>query len=759
VQARFEKNVTFQYQEKIFVQTDRNVYITGETSWLSIYCLDAALHTPSTLSKVVSLELISSDGAVYLQERVELQGSFGQGQLFISPEIPSGSYMLRAYTNWMRNFSPDFVFQKRLTIVNPSAPPLPTKNGPTDSLKIDFFPEGGNLIHGLESKVAVRVTDGRNSGVPITGIIEDQYGMEVAEFRTSFLGYGSFQFIPETDKIYKTTVTRNNKSLIYTLPPAKPEGVVMSLTGIGSQNLQVKIASAGNTTESIYVLVHTRGIINQLKKITLSTTNIVSLNSEMLGEGTSHITVLNDDFVPVAERLFFKYPDRRSRLDISTSSQEYGIREKVEISIDNSQPMIEEGLGKISLSVYRRNNIAVPEHNIVNNLLLTSDIRGPLQQPGYYFNARNEDRSAQLDLIMLTHGWRRFIWADVLEDKPKQFPYPAELNAPILSGRILNDMLATESIQTSFYGRTSVVNSISLKANGEFQFEVPFRVKNGEVLLTIGQDTLQDRDVVLYSPFDFSNTCFFTSELNFVPKMKRYFETLSRNIQISQVYRSYNFINGAEVDDGSTAMHFYGAADFVYQLDDYTRFETMQDLFIEYIAFIYIKKHGKQNEFHVAGDFIIPGKALVMIDGVPIEDFDFVMAFDPLKIEQVEIVRSNYYIGDRSYSGLINFTTYGGDFAGAQIPQNILKRAYHALQSEREFYAPDYLEDNDRLSRIPDYRSTLYWNPNVGINENGDMVVEFYTADDIGDYQIEVNGITKAGTPLYGTKQFKVSSH
>ena len=201
VKQHFEYQVTNVHQEKIFIHVDRNSYITGETIWLSAYCVDAANHIPVDVSKVLNIELLDATGQAVKQIRIKLSAGFGKGQIFVSPDLQSGHYVLRAYTNWMKNFDTDFIFKQHLKIVNPSSI---RETGVTRSGSqpvIQFFPEGGQLVAGLRSKVAVKASDGFGNGMSLTGIIYDNEDNEVTEFTTSKLGYTYFFLTPGTDKI------------------------------------------------------------------------------------------------------------------------------------------------------------------------------------------------------------------------------------------------------------------------------------------------------------------------------------------------------------------------------------------------------------------------------------------------------------------------------------------------------------------------------------------------------------------------------
>ena len=145
-----------------------------------------------------------------------------------------------------------------------------------------------------------------------------------------------------------------------------------------------------------------------------------------------------------------------------------------------------------------------------------------------------------------------------------------------------------------------------------------------------------------------------------------------------------------------------------------------------------------------------------MLDGLPIRDFDYVMALDPLQLEKIDIVDDSYFVGSLSYKGIINFVSYKGNFAEQEVPQYLLSSAYNAIQSERQFYHPDYSVDTTDLNRIPDYRTTLYWNPHIVLKGDNEVDLTFYSADDTGHYVIEVNGVTSTGIPIYNSVSFQV---
>jgi len=758
IRNRFERSITNLHQEKVFVHLDRTSYITGETIWFSAYCVDAASHTPVGLSRVLNVELLDVSGQAVKQIRIKLSEGLGNGQIFITPDIPTGHYIVRAYTSWMKNFRAEFVFKKHIKIVNPTSIRDTGVAGTNNQPAINFFPEGGQLVAGLKSKVAVKASDSLGNGLAVSGIIYDHQDNEVAEFTTSESGYTYFFLTPGNSKTYIARAELDSVIHKYQLPPVKERGLTLSVNPDEAGDLNILIEHSEGYQEKPYLVVHTRGIIVKLLQIDLKNTRDIHIEASELSAGISHITLLNSDFSPLCERLVFKYPDISNFIDLNIENQQYHKREKIDLALKRNEKFSKDDLAHLSVSVYHSSGSDHDIDDIISNLLLTSDLAGPVPQPWIFFDPENESRAEQLDLVMLTNGWRRFYWNEVKNDQHVRFKYPAEINAPILSGQVLKSehQNLPKSVQINFLGKASVMNSVALNPDGLFNIEVPFRVNNENVLFFINDDTLRSDQVSIISPFDLEY-----SEARNFPRFslssRKYLETLNTNIQIAQVYRNTSYINGLQTEDELVNTPFYGVPDNLYLLDNYTRFETIEDLFIEYIRTAVIRDNRRTSGFQVIYDNgLLPGKALTLIDGVPILDFDYVINFDPLVIEKIGIVNEIYRMGGIEYSGIVDFTTYRGDFDGQELPNYIVEKVYHGLQQPRLFYAPDYSGNQDLLARIPDYRNTLYWNPHVKISGTESANLEFYTSDDAGIYQIEVNGITNNGQPVFLRSSFEV---
>ncbi|HLY70935.1 MAG TPA: hypothetical protein VKR53_14480, partial [Puia sp.] len=217
-------------QEKIYVHSDKSFYVAGEIIWFKIYNVEAASYQLLDISKVAYVEIIGKDQKPVLQAKISLKGGLGDGSFYLPFSINSGNYILRAYTNWMKNYSPDYFFEKNITIINTTK-----KLGlrpKTDSADYDvhFFPEGGNLVNDMGSKVGCKTVDRSGSGVDFEGIIVNQHNDTITRFHPLKFGIGNFSFTPASGDQYKAIIkTADGKLTTVDLPQPLSQGFVMQL--------------------------------------------------------------------------------------------------------------------------------------------------------------------------------------------------------------------------------------------------------------------------------------------------------------------------------------------------------------------------------------------------------------------------------------------------------------------------------------------------------------------------------------------------
>ncbi len=746
VQNSFNLYKQHSLQEKIFVHTDKTTYLPGEIVWFKVYCVDGDSHKPLSLSKVVYVEVLDNNQNAIMQAKVLMKNGLGNGSLYIPVTINNGNYKFRAYTNWMKNFSPDFYFEKTITLINPLKSPEGTVKQTTSGYDIQFFPEGGNLVAGVESKVAFKAVDQNGKGVDLKGAIIDQHNDTVARFSPLKFGMGSFLFTPAANNTYKAVVKINNDApIIKNLPEVNSQGYVMKLTDKGSDQLDVAVTSTGSA-ENIYLFAHTGQHVKAAQSGILSNGTVhFSINKSALDEGISHITIFNNSKQPVCERLYFKRPKQQLFIDAATDQQQYNLRKKVNVSV-----LAKDQAGKplnayMSLAVYRIDSLqSVDPSNIFNYLWLSSELKGGIESADYYFKNSNTDEV--LDNLMLTQGWRRFQWSKVLENKSPEFTYLPEYYGHTINGKIVNSETGAPAKDILAYlgipGKRVQLYTCSSDSSGRLSFYTRDFYGASEIIAQTNQLVDSVYRIDIFSPFSEQYSKTSLPKFNFGNEMITSLKEHSLGIQVLNIYSANSIKRFYDPQADSSA--FYGKPDAIYKLDDYVRFTTMEEDLREYVKQDNIVR--SKGNFHIkvlTERGFLDGDPLVLLDGVPVFNLNKIFTIDPLKVRKLEVMATNYYYGSSQESGIFSFTTYKGDLGGVDLDPHAIVMDYEGIQLQREFYSPVYNTPNEIASRIPDFRNLLYWSPEV--NQLGKDGISFYTSDQQGKYVGVIQGITADG--------------
>ena len=733
--------------EQLYLHLDRPAYVAGETMWLKAYAVEGTAHRPLAMSKVAYVEVLDAAQRPVLQAKVALVQAMGQGAFELPPDLPTGRYTVRAYTNWMKNAGPAFYFHCPITVVNtlqamPAAPPTAQTGS---GYEVQFFPEGGQLVRGLPGRVAFKVTDQQGHSVAASGTVTDAGGATVASFQTLKFGLGSFLLTPAAaGAAYKATVRLPGGAVVSSkLPAVAEQGYALLVTDNGPTQLTVAVQTQANGTEPLRLLAHTG------QQVTVTATAALvagraafQVDKRLLRPGITHFTVFSGQR-PVGERLYFRRPSHPLVIQGKASAAAYGPRSRVQLQVGAAQP------AALSLAVYRLDSLATTAPaDISSYLLLAADLPGFIEDAGYYF--RDSSATAQLaaDNLMLTQGWRRFKWEDVMAGQAPTNTYPPELNGYLLQGRINQATGAPASgvpAYLSLPGRNfKFVSSLS-RPDGVVQFELPDFY--GLRKLVFQTNSLQDSTyrIELLSPFTAGGS---SGAPGLAPLSNRLANALSeRHLQV-QAQREFQAQLPRYRTVPSDTLAFYGQPDEKFRLDDYTRFPTLEEVMREYVPAVLVRK--RKDGFH----FIVIDRPrhinlrdnpLTLLDGLPVFNINQLMAFDPLKIKRLEVIANRYFMGQQVYDGVVSFTTYKGDLAGFPLNPHALIEEYEAMQVPREFYAPRYDTEAQQRSRLPDLRNLLYWNPDVRLTAGQPQTLDFFTSDQAGRYLVVTQGITKNG--------------
>ncbi|QEC80213.1 hypothetical protein [Mucilaginibacter ginsenosidivorax] len=763
VQANFNDYTSNALQEKLFVHTDKNGYTAGEVLWFKLFNVDGIFMKPLGLSKVAYVEVLDDKQTPVLQTKIAMKDGSGNGSLYIPVNLPTGNFVLRAYTSWMKNFGPDYYFSKKLVIINPLKSPVKEAKTPLAAYDIQFFPEGGHLVSGIASVVGVKAADQFGKGVNFKGAIVNQNNDTVARFEPLKFGIGRFVFKPQSNTSYRAVIKIDGKLIQKDIPAISDKGYVMSLKDNGNGQLSVSV-NTNLPDGNVFLFVQSHQVVKavQSSAVTNGTASFI-LDKSRLGEGISQITIFSADKRPVCERLYFKRPTKKLSISAGASAAQYAMRKKADVTIATQGAGNKPAAASLSVSVYRMDSL---QHNqqedILSYLWLKSDLRGDIESPGYYFNDKNAVATEAADNLMLTQGWRSFAWDDILNKKTPAFNFLPELSGPMITATLVNKLNNQPEKDIQAYlgipGKHIQLYAAKSDARGKLVFNMREFYGPNEIVVETNTAVDTNYHIDVLTPFSDQFVKTATPHFDVTPGLQTTFEDAALTMQVQNIYNGAKMRQFTESRPDTTA--FYGAPYKTYLLDNYTRFTTMEEVMREYIREANVFHTG--NQFHVKVvtgigiGFLADDDPMMLIDGVPFFDMNKVFKVDPLKIRKLEDVPFNYSLGPSYEHGIFSFTSYKGDLGGAEIDPHAVVLDYEGLQQERQFYSPVYDTDTQAASHMPDFRNVLYWSPSVNTGADGKQQLSFYTSDQPGTYVGVIQGITQSGEAGSQTFSFEV---
>lgn len=755
---KFKRHLENNFQEKIYVHTDKNSYLAGEMIWFKIYNVEAYTNRKVNVSKIAYVELLDAQNKPVLQTKVSLDGT-GSGSVYLPVSLRSGSFLLRAYTNWMKNFDPDYFFHKEIVIYNTvKIDSISTEDPAVVRSAIQFFPEGGNLVNGLTSKIGFRGVDHTGKGFDFTGFVLGEHHDTLAKFSPLKFGLGNFYFKPESGKKYSVMIRPKIGVPFYTkLPQIFEKGTVMQVKMLQDSMLNISIQTNLDQKGNFTLFVHSgQKVIGNYTIHAGQSMHTLELPLRKLGDGISHLTLFDAAGQAICERLYFKKPSALLDVSVSTDKTAYQKRAAVQISVSQSQLAIPVK-SNFSVAVFKADASGYDE-DIVTNLWLSSELKGQIENAAWYLR---EASAIATDNLMLSHGWRRFVWKDALSEKKNELEYLPEVQGAMISGKVVNSLTKANApgvpVFLSIPGPEFQFYTALSKPDGRVYFYPRKIYGSHEIIAQTDPRTDSLVRIEIQTPYaekiaERSYTAF-----NKNPDVNA---LLKRSVamQVNNAFHS-RFLK-EEINPQTDRSFFYKQADKFYRLDDYVRFPKMEEVLREYVSEVKVslrKKEFQLTVFDKQANNFFDAAPLVLIDGLPLfDDGNSIVRMGTMNIKKLEIVTDNYGYGNHTFSGILSFQTYKGDLSEVKVPAAATILDYDGIQYQKEFYAPMYAEDFSKRSRLADYRTTLLWSPENMTNHLGKAVLDFYTSDLEGEYVVVVQSLSENGSAGYGTHSFKV---
>ncbi len=756
-------------QEKIHVHFDKNYYNPGETIWFKAYILSGA--ALSDISKNLYAELIDEKGSVLQRIVAPILGSSAASN-FTIPVKFNGQYVhFRAFTSWMLNFDTSFLFNKNIRIIS-SASPVNTPVSNTTSLQ--FFPEGGDLVADIETKLAFKANDKFGLPVHVKGYIKGADGKKLQDFVTGHDGLGAFIFAPVKGQTY-TAVWKDstNNENTTPLPEIKSTGMILNVTNAPrSVTFVVKRSEGDELLKQVYVVAHMDQQLVYRARINLADNFLNSgrIPVDQLPTGILQITLFNSKWLPVAERIVFvNNNDYIFDAYLSTLSKNLNKRGKNTIEVEIPDTL----LSNLSIAVTDAGIDPLPnnEENIYSRLLLTDDIRGYVHNPAYYFASPADSVAQQLDLVMLTHGWRRFNWDDLVKGKFPTLRFPPD-NYLTLKGNVvgaggggsLTDKTLNLIVQLK--DSTTQFLSVAVGSGGKFTTEPMVFYDTAKVFYQLNKDKRKGPDNVILtvdnglwkgassvqlpanindglSPLE-SNTIAINRKI-FDQNIKLEADRTKKAKLLEEVIVRGRVKTAVQkTDDLYTSGLFKGGDGYSFDLSNDLTASSSMSLF----NYLQGKVPGLQisNAMSSTPSLSWRGGSPDLFLNEMHTDAQGLSTISMSDIAYIKVFRPPFMgaTGGGSGGAIAVYTKKGGQNTNANFV-GLSKVSIIGYSPLKEFYSPNYAQENP-LDALDDIRTTLYWQPYIFLDKDKKKTtLSFYNNDISKKLKVVIEGVNALG--------------
>jgi hypothetical protein len=864
--------------EKVYLHLDKPYYALGDTIWFKAY-LTMDIHQPSTISKVVYIDMINGRDSLVQSLKLPVIGSTAFGAIgLLAPLYKQGNYHIRAYTRWMRNSDPAYFFNKTITIgtlvdkdvltefsvsgsVKSSVAKVDatihystqdgrayanrkvswkvqnnnedeviakgkgvtdgtghlvvsfTSNKPgalgkaqlytaidldsktannsfslrhaTSQTDIQFFPEGGYLVDGVRSKVAFKAIKPDGLGTDIKGTITDNSGATVATITSQHLGMGVFEILPQAGKTYKAAITfADGSQNTYDLPQAKTDGVVLSTTDTDPYRIGIKISAAdgfyqSNKGKPLSLIAQNGQIICFAAQPTIiSQVTNAAIVKTRFPTGVIKFTLFAGNGTPLAERVAFLNNKDQLNINANTAKQTYGTRQKVTVNL--SAKSIDQKPSQANLSVTVIDEKTVPfdenaETTILSSLLLTSDLKGYIEKPNYYFNHPGDKTNADLDVLMLTQGYTRFLYTDILAGNITENKFAPEDGIDVsgtlrtANGMPVNKGSVTLVIKDRYISKSTLTNS-----SGEFKFSklyIPDSLQasvnargnynSNSMMILLNNDSYQDVTPNTTAPDAITNID--TALTAYLKNNKQ--QIVNSHVLKEVVIKSTTVERKPSHNDYPELMGLSPNADQVITAD---RMEGCVSVY-ECLKGVALSLMYDNDNLYVRRDYNMGNKNPVQVyyNQMPV-DYNYLVNLTPDEIESVEVFLTDGVSGINKMTNTNGVLVVNGKkTVKVKMSQDQIKDALASTMNanvsfvpkgysaERAFYSPRY-DVSQTAAMGGDLRTTLFWSPKVITDKDGNASFDYFNSDGKGSYRVIIEGIDADGNVGRTVYRYKV---
>ncbi|MFB6454873.1 MG2 domain-containing protein [Chitinophaga sp. Hz27] len=756
-------------QEKVYLHMDKDYYASGETIWFRAYITLQGL--PSTQATNLYVELLDKNNNIVQKKLFASGGGLSTGNFDLPETQKPGQYQIRAYTAWMNNFDPAFFFTKTIEVFDPAKKVGPEADSLAQDFAVQFFPEGGNSMIDQPSTVAFKAIDQNGYPIEVTGTVKNSKGEQISTIKSIHDGMGSFDYNPVANETYQATVkSAKGQTKTINLPAAQSKGLTLKVYNKGARIFYQAVPAAGNDTSFNDLLILAQMNSQMVYKANLDVgEGRISgfIPTQSIPSGILQITLFTKSGLPVAERLVFVNKKDKVEMDVLESDVHRDPRSK------NTFVLRLPDTINTSISVAVTDAEAVPvdtknASNIISNLLLTSDLKGFVYNPAWYFKNDSTSTLQALDLVMMTNGWRRFSWEKLVNNEYPQIKYPYEqgltmdgkatsgTGRPLTNGRI--DMIIKIPADSS-----SMFAQAPVDDKGEFHITGMVFPDTAFIYYQGNDNVRKTKDVSV----KFTNHFFEKPTLIKIPfplrvppavdnsALKAFLTNASesnkvnRSIANRQVYLKEVNVNAKKEKPAETTEKRYVTG--LFSGGDGMTFDLTKETATSLNVFQYLQS--KVAGLNITGDINNPsiswrGGAPGLYLNEMQTDISQISTISMSDVALIKVIRPPFMGMGGANGAIAVYTKKGGDSGPVNDPSvrgfELYKKAGYSVV--KQFYSPDYSVKKE-VHALPDKRLTLYWNANVPVDTlTHTAKFEFYNNDFTKKFRVIVEGMADDGT-------------
>ena len=620
----------------------------------------------------------------------------------------------------------------------------------TNDFDVKFFPEGGALLSIPHQNVAFKAQGADGFSKEVEGFLFNSKGDTLTNFRSEHNGMGIFTMNPVNNETYYVTV-RTNDSITkrFDLPAIEPKGISIAMSHYKQEiRYEIQKTEATEWPQKLFLLAHTRGKLAILQPINPKRT-FGKMNDSLFTEGITHFMLIDEQGNALSERLIFVPDHKPNQWQITTDQPTYGKREKVSLQIaakDNEGNPVE---GTFSVSITDRKSIQPDSlaDNILSNLLLTSDLKGYVEDPAFYFLNQDARTLRSIDYLMMTHGWRRHKMENVLRTPSLNFTNYIEKGQTI-SGRIMGFFGANvkKGPICVLAPKYNIIATTETDEKGQFivntsfrdstTFLVQARTKKGFAGVDILMDPPQYPVATHKAPY-FNGATTFMEDYLMNTRDQYYMEGGMRVYNLKEVTVTAKRERPSSKSIYTGGINTYTVEEDRLQGYGQTAFDAASRLPSVTIT--------NGSEIHIRNN---SEPAIIVIDDIVYEDAsDILKDIQVSDMSSISLLRGAdaVILGPRASGGAVVITLKDPRNLPARPAQGIITYTPLGYSESVEFYHPTYDTPEKKNAQRSDFRSTVYWNPELRLDAEGKATIEYYTPDSTAPEDIIIEGVDKNG--------------